>query len=76
VNPTQNQKRISFKDLPTRARKLHSSEISAVFGGAQESSGAPCSKDSECASNQCVIKDAVPMRGGLWYQIVYIRQCS
>jgi len=60
------QSRISFKELPFRARQLSGSELSKVFGGGCSTSGF-CHQDKDCCANYvCSVQatcESVPTAG-------------
>jgi hypothetical protein len=51
MNQTNEQPRISFKQLPARARKLEGSELSVVFGGCVPE-GQGCKIPSDCCDHK------------------------
>jgi hypothetical protein len=52
VNQTNKQTRISFKELPARARKLDGKELSAVFGGCGIK-GSVCNASRGALAKEC-----------------------
>jgi hypothetical protein len=48
MNQSVNQIRISFKELPARARELKPNEISAVFGGCIQQAQSSCVNNCDC----------------------------